>query len=316
MQIKTLLTLGRVSNLPTIWTNVLAAAVLAQAGILAPDITTVPDHLLLWQFNLHSLMLWSGVLLALSLMYAGGMFLNDAFDAQWDRENGNLRPIVNGDVSERMVWVTGSLLLCAAVFVIAVIYTKVAPSTDLTPWYQNYYGLLAGIMLASVIILYNASHKHLSHSAFIMGSCRSGVYLIGALLLAQVTVQVVLAAMAILFYIAGVTYLARHEHANRVNRLWPFFLLYMPVIVAVFIGYNLLYFWFFLAGYIVWVRNQFQLLLRPEKTQVKAFIGGLLAAIPLLDGLMLASVNAIIPSLVCLLVFLFIPRLHRWISGT
>lgn len=317
MQIKTLLTVGRVSNLPTIWTNVLAAAVLAHESLLVPTLTTAPSQLSVASIlPQQSLLLWFGTLFAMSLMYLGGMFLNDAFDAQWDKENGNLRPTVIGAISEQMVWIVGSVLLVAAVLAIAILYQQKMPNVVATRGYQDFYGLFAGLSLALTIIVYNACHKRFAHSAFVMGACRFGVYLISALLLAEITMKVTLVALSLLLYIAGLTYLARHEQANRLNRLWPLLLLFMPVVVAALSGYESLYFWFFLAGFVAWISSRLRLIIGAKQPNVRACIGGLLAAIPLLDGLMLASVKAIIPSLVCLLIFLITPRLHRWVSGT
>ena len=55
------LVLGRVSNLPTVWTNTLVGLVLA--GGTAGDVRNLP------------------LVLALSLFYHDGIYLNDAFDA-------------------------------------------------------------------------------------------------------------------------------------------------------------------------------------------------------------------------------------------
>ena len=63
------LRLGRISNLPTVWTNVLTGAVLA-AGVGEALSGKLPL-----------------LLIALSLFYVGGMFLNDAFDAEFDAKN-------------------------------------------------------------------------------------------------------------------------------------------------------------------------------------------------------------------------------------
>ena len=71
--LQTLLKLGRVSNLPTVWTNVLAGTVLA-AG------TTQG-----WRTGL--------VVLAMSLFYIGGMYLNDYFDRAIDARERPQRPI-------------------------------------------------------------------------------------------------------------------------------------------------------------------------------------------------------------------------------
>ena len=65
------LVLARVSNLPTVWTNVIAAHVVADA----PFATLLTG------------------LVAMSLFYTGGMFLNDAFDAPFDAATRADRPI-------------------------------------------------------------------------------------------------------------------------------------------------------------------------------------------------------------------------------
>lgn len=70
--------LGRVSNLPTVWTNTLAAALLASsAGALAPP----------------SSLVWLLLLAALSLLYLAGMLLNDLLDADWDQQHHNPAPL-------------------------------------------------------------------------------------------------------------------------------------------------------------------------------------------------------------------------------
>src|SRR5256885_13326506 len=70
--LRTLLILGRISNLPTVWSNCLAGWWLGGGG---------NSHKLPWLF--------CGV----TLLYIGGMFLNDAFDADFDRAHRQGRPI-------------------------------------------------------------------------------------------------------------------------------------------------------------------------------------------------------------------------------
>ena len=232
MTLKTLLILGRVSNLPTIWTNVLAATLLAQASTLAPASAFL--------FNDGDVLLYCGTLLALSMMYTGGMFLNDAFDASWDRKNNPTRPIAAGAVSERTVWFTGGGLILLATAMTGTLYQSSSG--------QPFTGWLAAGLLASAIVAYNALHKQFAHSAFLMGACRSGVYLISALLLSQLTVHVMLAALSLLLYIAGLTYVARQEHNNKITRFGPLLLLFSPVMVALLWGYKTHYFWLYLTG--------------------------------------------------------------------
>ena len=328
MQLKTWMVLGRVSNLPTIWTNVLAAMVIAQTGLLMPgvlldaEISAAP----LWtNAGMENVGLFLSTLFALSLMYVGGMFLNDASDVQWDRAHGNLRPIVNGDVSVNTVFLLGSVFLVTAIVIITYLYQQVlSVSNDATLAYEPYYGFIASVALALSVVLYNVMHKKFLYiSAFIMGACRLGVYIIAALLLARLTVLVILAGASLLFYIAGLTYLARNEHQEKSNnennsiaRYWPLLLLLMPVLVSTWVGYSSVYFWVFLLIFILWIYRWVKPLLWQKNPEVGVCIGGLLAAIPLIDGLMLASVQAVVPAMICLLVFLLMPTLHRWVSGT
>src|SRR5687768_5701178 len=91
------LLLSRVSNLPTVWTNVLTAYVLSRA---AQD--SMPT-----------------VLLAMTVFYTAGMFLNDASDADFDAAHRPERPIPSGDVSRMEVLVCGLLLLAAGELMLA-----------------------------------------------------------------------------------------------------------------------------------------------------------------------------------------------------
>ena len=99
LALETLLKLGRVSNLPTVWTNVLTGTVL---GGGSP---------------------WSGrtsiVALAMSLFYVGGMFLNDYCDRNVDARERPRRPIPAGEISERMVAAIACALLVAWMALIA-----------------------------------------------------------------------------------------------------------------------------------------------------------------------------------------------------
>src|SRR5213596_1799456 len=89
---RTWLVLGRVSNLPTVWSNCLAGWWLGGGGNFAK----LP-------------FLIAGV----TLLYIGGMFLNDAFDEQFDRQHRKERPIPSGQISAGHVWRWGFALLAA-----------------------------------------------------------------------------------------------------------------------------------------------------------------------------------------------------------
>ena len=97
------LRLGRVSNIPTVWTNVLAGIVLSGAPVAArPTIF---------------------LLLSLSVFYVAGMFLNDAYDCDLDANNRPDRPIPAGDVAAATVFAYGfALLACGFGLLLALAY--------------------------------------------------------------------------------------------------------------------------------------------------------------------------------------------------
>src|SRR6266478_6104245 len=84
--LRALLVLGRASNLPTVWSNCLAGWTLGgggESGRLA--------------------LLAAGA----TFLYVGGMYLNDAFDAQFDLQHRPERPIPSGAISAAAVWKWG-----------------------------------------------------------------------------------------------------------------------------------------------------------------------------------------------------------------
>ena len=91
LSLRTLLVLGEgTSNLPTVWSNCLAGWWLGggeNARNLAPLLTGA------------------------TLLYVGGMFLNDAFDANFDAIHRRDRPIPSGAIAVDTVWHIGLGLL-------------------------------------------------------------------------------------------------------------------------------------------------------------------------------------------------------------
>src|SRR5438477_2617411 len=85
-QLRTLLILGRVSNLPTVWSNCLAGWLLGGGGQLR-----------------RLAVLCAGA----TFLYVGGMYLNDAFDAQFDQQHRPERPIPSGAIRAAAVWKWG-----------------------------------------------------------------------------------------------------------------------------------------------------------------------------------------------------------------
>lgn len=290
MLLKTLAVVGRVSNLPTLWTNILAAAVLSSAEISFTLPASTADTTFLT------------VLLAISLMYLGGMYMNDAIDYEWDLKNNNPRPIVKGEIRLLTVWLASAALLLSALGLLA--------------WTGDPETNLVSISLSLLIILYNTTHKKFPSAALLMGLTRFCAYLITALALSAPNAILMMAATGTLLYITGVTYLARSEHRNTRPGYWPALLLFSPVFASIAAGYTFPIFWLITSLFVFWIILQMKSKIFSQVTDIRSGIGSLLAAIPLNDALYLASINAIIPCLVCIGVFLLMPHLHRYISGT
>src|SRR6266404_7405681 len=93
--LRTLQVLGRVSNLPTVWSNCLAGWWLGGAGH--------PEKLPL-------------LFVGATLLYIGGMYWNDAFDEEFDLQFRKERPIPAGRISLETVWRLGMLWLGTGAF--------------------------------------------------------------------------------------------------------------------------------------------------------------------------------------------------------
>jgi len=119
VNLKTLLTLGRTSNLPTVWSNMLAGAVLSGA-VFGP--------------RTFALLLICG-----SAFYEGGMFLNDAFDAELDARERPGRPIPSGLVTRGAVFSLGFGLLGAglALFLGFQFFRRAFANFDFRPTVNN-----------------------------------------------------------------------------------------------------------------------------------------------------------------------------------
>lgn len=194
------LRLGRVSNLPTVWTDVLAGAALAGAVLDAAA-------LLLTAF-------------AVSLMYTAGMFLNDAFDREVDARERPERPIPSGAVGAGEVFVLGFGMLAAGW---ALVVAAAAPPTRPA-------AALGAALLAAAIVLYDVWHKGNPVGPLLMGLCRALVYVAAALVVSPALTPAVLwGALALLAYLVGLTYTAKQEARGQVRRAWPLLLLAAPL---------------------------------------------------------------------------------------
>lgn len=252
---RTLLVLGRVSNLPTVWSNCLAGWLLGGGGD--------------W--------LRFGVLCAgATLLYVGGMFLNDAFDAEFDAQYRRERPIPTGAISLAVVWKLGFGLLITG----AALASLLGMTSAIT-----------AVLLAGSILLYDSLHKRVMFSPLLMALCRLLLYLTAASAAVRgVTDLAVWSGIALAAYIVGLSYLARKEATGVVIQKWPQALLFVPVALALVLndGVSRESALLISAVFILWIIRS----LRPvwmQPIQVSRAVSGLLAGIPLVDWLAVAD---------------------------
>jgi 4-hydroxybenzoate polyprenyltransferase len=193
------LLLSRVSNLPTVWSNVLAGTVTAS---------------LAWDWRLTLV-----VAVAMSLFYTGGMFLNDAFDAAIDRAERPERPIPAGNVERGEVFALGGALLAGGLFLLP---------RDRSVW-------LFGGALVVAILLYDFRHKGARYAPLVMGVCRGLVYCVAAAAAGSVTVAALIGATIMTSYVVGLTVVARHAGA-RARWLVPLLIAAISLVDAVVIA--------------------------------------------------------------------------------
>ncbi len=193
--IKPHLDLCRVSNLPTVWTNVLAAVVLSVVDF------SWPDFLFL--------------ILSLSLFYSGGMCLNDLCDATLDRIHKPFRPIPSG-----RIFVQNARLFTVILFVLAFLVFLLLP-------YRI--SLLPCIFLLILIIVYDRIHKAHPSSVVLMGACRFMVFIVSSVAVSgTVNGLVGLAGFLQFAYVLINTVVSRYEGRSGKDFSFPV----IPVMLA------------------------------------------------------------------------------------
>jgi 4-hydroxybenzoate polyprenyltransferase len=252
--LRTLLLLGRVSNLPTVWSNCLAGWWLGGGG-----------H--------HERLPW--LFAATTLLYIGGMFWNDAFDEEFDREFRKERPIPSGAISREAVWRLGMFWLAAGALCLVSI--------------GRISGVL-GLLLLSCIVIYDAVHKRIRFAPVLMGLCRFLLYVVAASTgLTGVTGISIWCGLALTAYVIGLSYLARRESTpGRPSlRYAPLILLAVPPALALAINQGPLREKTLLlsAIFILWVVLRLRPTFWSNMPNLGRTVSGLLAGIVLVDWL-------------------------------
>jgi 4-hydroxybenzoate polyprenyltransferase len=290
MNLALALRLGRISNLPTVWTNVLVGFLLAGGSLADP--------------NLPLLMA------ALSSFYVGGMFLNDAFDRNFDAKYRPERPIPAGDVSARTVFTTGFALLVLGTIAVA----AASRGPDGMPAWR---ALTSATTLAALIVLYDAHHKNNPFSPLIMGLCRVFVYVTASYSIAQALPNsLIVASGALLCHLIGLTYIAKQEHLDRIGNLWPLGFLAVPIAYGMALALSEPMAWGLLGLYAGALGFAISLLQRRAPGDVPRAVVILIAGMSLLDAVVLAGNGHVHAAAIAVIGFVLTLALQKFVSGT
>jgi 4-hydroxybenzoate polyprenyltransferase len=258
--LRTLLLLGRVSNLPTVWSNCLAGWWLGGGG------------------NFGKLPF---LVLGVTMLYVGGMYLNDAFDAEFDRQNRPERPVPSGVMALKDVWKLGVLWLVLGEGCLACL----GPVTG---------GL--GLALVFCIVVYDALHKLFTFSPVLMGICRFFVYVLASSAGARgVTGWAVWCGSALGAYVVGLSGLARKESIRGRAPRWPVFLLGLPILLALLINDGIYRGGALLRSAVLalWILYCLRAAFWTNNVNIGRTVSGLLAGIVIVDWL--AAMNTFTP---------------------
>jgi hypothetical protein len=284
------LRLGRVSNLPTVWTNTLAGVALA--GGDAVDPRTLP------------------LIVALSLFYVAGMYLNDAFDAAIDARERPERPIPSGAVSARTVFGLGFGMMALGFGVLLWIGYGLPGTTSFHP-------ALGGLALGTAVVVYDWHHKENPLSPLLMGLCRMLVYITAGLAVtASLPGPLLAAALVLLCYLIGLTYIAKQETLGEVKNLWPALFLAVPVVYGAATALDHPTGAVVFVAFVAWLGIALRYLKRRAPGDVPRAVTSLLAGICLLDAVLIAGAGAFAIAWLAVLAFLLTLALQRFVPAT
>jgi len=209
----------------------------------------------------------------------GGMFLNDAFDVDFDRQHRPERPVPSGAISLQAVWRWGFWWLVAGILCLS--------SLGQAP-------LVLALLLALFIILYDAIHKMFVLAPFIMALCRFLLVLVASAAAEKdITGLSVWTALVLAAYILGLSFLARKEAAPGPLQYWPCVLLAAPVVLALVVnpGSNLTRGILLSVVYLLWVVRSLRFTYWSSQINIGRSVSSLLAGIVLVDLLSTGGVT-------------------------
>ncbi len=225
------------------------------------------------------------VTIAVTFLYIGGMYLNDAFDVAFDRQHRKSRPIPSGAITEKEVWQWGLTWLILGTVALVCLSKTTAMLT---------------LALVACILVYDAIHKAVAFAPVIMAGCRFFVYLVAASVASNgVTGNAVWCAVALASYIVGLSYLARKESIHVPIQHWSAIFLAAPLVVGWLINDGITshaasLLSLVLVGWVVWALH---FTIGRAHPNIGASVSRLLAGIVLVDLLAVSDQIALWPVL-------------------
>ncbi len=272
------LVLARISNLPTVVTNVMAGIALAGGG---------------WDQRMLSLTA------AMSMLYTAGMYLNDVCDYAADQRERPGRPLVQGLVTRRAAAGVAIVLFVLGSLCLAMVSTA---------------ALIAGIVLIGFIAAYNAWHKTNPGAPFLMAVCRALVYVtVGLAAGSEWDPRVPAVVALVMLYVIGLTVIARRGGHAAPPRCWPIALLLLLPVPWFLSEGDGLWMWaaaLFLGLWVLWS------VLLVRRLKVGRGIMQLIAGIALLDVLILLMMQQQGMAVVAVGLFGVTLFWQRYVSGT
>jgi 4-hydroxybenzoate polyprenyltransferase len=283
------LKLGRVSNLPTVWSNVLAALALAGGLSAEPRVLALAA--------------------AFSVFYVGGMYLNDAFDRHADAIERPTRPIPSGRVAATTVFAIGFGGLLLGTLLTALVARSTGASIARAA--------SSSAVLAGCIVFYDVYHKKNPLSPLVMGACRVMIYIAVAYSVSEhLSRASLLGAAALWCHLIGLTYAAKQEAFNRLTRVWPLAFLALPALYGLYLATLQPLVWPFAILLVGWVVYSLGYLRQGPKRAVPQAVVRLIAGISLLDALLIASTGAFLAAALAAALCPLTRLFQRVIPGT
>jgi len=276
------LALARVSNTPTVVSNVLAGAVIA-----AP--LTGDWHILL-------------IIGAMALFYTAGMYLNDLFDLEIDMRERPERPLPSGRVDVALAWSITITLFGLGLALLGGVGLE---------------AFLSGLALVTLIVVYDRWHKGNPFGPLLMAGTRVLVYVTAYLgFSTDVSRELGLWCLVMLAYVAGLTSIAKTESLPSVGRYWPLAAVFLPAIAAVVAEPGNVGVWLLIAAFVAWALHSLSFAYRSTNRMIGPAIARLIAGIALVDALVLATHEAWWGVMIALLAFGATFFLQRYVRGT